>query len=122
MTEPEITLSKAIGERLRDACEATGLSLSRLSERTDERLCKSRISNYEQGTRRMGIEEARLLAAALGTVTPAFLLCIEDPLNLSADELDLLRHYRAIDAMGRIEVRKRAGAEARRVTEQPVAA
>jgi transcriptional regulator with XRE-family HTH domain len=122
MTESEISLSNAIGERLRYAREAAGLSLRRLSERTDERLSKSRISNYKLGTRRMGIEEARLLATALGTVTPAFLLCIEDPVNLSADELDLLRQYRATDALGQIEVRKRAGAEARRVTEQPVAA
>ncbi len=122
MTESEIALSKAIGERLCYARECAELSLSRLSDRTDGRLSKSRIANYEQGTRRMGIEEARLLAAALGTVTPAFLLCVEDPLNLSADELDLLAQYRATDPRGRIEVLKQAAAEARRVAAQVLAA
>lgn len=122
MTESEITLSNEIGERLRYARQCAELSLAGLSDRTGGQLSKSRISNYEQGLRRMGVEEARLLAAALGTVTPAYLLCIEDPLNLSADELDLLRQYRATDAQGRIAVRAQAGAEAQRVGEQVLAA
>ncbi len=114
MHESEIRLSEAIGQRLREARHRAGWSLTTLSERTGGQLSKSRISNYEQGIRRMGIQEARLLATALGTVTPAFLLCIEDALDLTADERDLIKHYRATDAQGRAAVAKTAAAEAKR--------
>ena len=114
MTESEIALTKAIGERLRYARVCADLSLSVLSERTGGQFSKSRISNYEQGLRRLGVVGARLLAAALGTVTPAFLLCIEDPLNLTADEISLIAQYRATDARGRAKVREKAMAEAQR--------
>lgn len=67
MTESEIALSNEIGERLRYARQCAELSLTGLSDRTGVQLSKSRISNYEQGIRRMSIEEARQLAAAQGT-------------------------------------------------------
>ncbi|WP_338081313.1 helix-turn-helix domain-containing protein [Allochromatium vinosum] len=75
MDSPELT--EQIGQRLRAERKSLRLSLADLSERTGT-LSKSRISNYEQGIRRMGLEEARILADALGTVTPAYLLCLED--------------------------------------------
>lgn len=101
MSNSSIPLSKEIGERLRDARRSAKLTLGDLSERTEWRLSKSRISNYEQGIRRMGVEEARELAAALGTVTPAWLLCVENPMDLGLDEMDLINRYRATDARGR---------------------
>lgn len=109
MSESKITLSKEIGERLRGARKGAGLSLSQLAERTEGRLSKSRISNYEQGLRRMGVEEARELAAALGTVSPGYLLCLDDPWNLEADEIDILSRYRTTDDRGRAFLRDVAG-------------
>ena len=62
----------------------------------------------------LSVEGACLLAAALGTVTPAFLLCIEDPLNPTADEISLIAQYRATDTRGQVRVREQAMAEAQR--------
>ena len=111
-------LSREIGERLRYARHSKELSLGQLSELTGRALSKSRISNYEQGIRRMSIEVARGLAWALGNVSPAFLLCVDDPLTLTADEIDLLKTYRAADAKGQAMVRKKAKEEAHRVTKE----
>jgi transcriptional regulator with XRE-family HTH domain len=73
------------GWKLREASDATGGLLS-----------PSRISNYEQGLREMGIPEAKVLAKAYGT-TAAHLLCLDDdnPV-LSAVEKDLIRNIRAM--------------------------
>ncbi len=101
MLNTEQGLTQRIGLRLRAARHAQGLSLMQLSERTSGSLSKSRISNYEQGIRRMGLEEAQALAAALGTVTPAYLLCLDDAGFLSEQEQTLLEHFRRADAKGR---------------------
>jgi transcriptional regulator with XRE-family HTH domain len=103
MTEAEVALSKAIGARLRAAREARGLSLSALSELTGGVYSKPRISNYEQGLRRMGIEAAQVLAEALGNVSAAHLLCVsDDPLGaLSDEEIDLIALFREADDDGR---------------------
>lgn len=93
-------LTNKIGQRLRAARQAQRLSLAALAARTDS-LSKSRISNYEQGIRRMGLEEAQELAAALGTVTPTYLLCLDDAGPLSASERELVEHYRQADDRGR---------------------
>ena len=85
MKSPELT--NQIGERLRAERKAQNLSLSDLAERTNGQLSKSRISNYEQGIRRMGLEESRILSEALGTVSPMYLLCLEDE-----REIETLRH------------------------------
>lgn len=95
MDSPELTAK--IGQRLRTERKSLNLSLSELSERT-ETLSKSRISNYEQGIRRVGLEEARILADALGTVTPAYLLCLEDTRGSdSPEERSLIQYFRASD-------------------------
>ncbi len=100
-------LTHRIGNRLREARHDLQLSLSELAERTG---CysKSRISNYEQGLRRMGLEEAMVLAAALGTVTPTWLLCLDNHPPLAADESDLIARYRATDDQGRAQLRELA--------------
>lgn len=77
MIEDRLTLNFQIAERLRDARSCANLTQALLAERTDGQVSTSMISSYEEAQRRMGIEEARLLAKALGTVTPAFLLCVE---------------------------------------------
>jgi transcriptional regulator with XRE-family HTH domain len=93
-------LTKKIGQRLREARQAQRLSLAELAARTKS-LSKSRISNYEQGIRRMGLEEAQVLAAALGTVTPIYLLCLDENDPLSASERDLVELYRVADPRGK---------------------
>lgn len=107
-------LTQAIGNRLRAARAAQQLSLSQLSEKTQKMgnmLSKSRISNYEQGIRRMGIEQARILAQALGTVSAVYLLCLEDSEpELSLDEQRLLCNFRAASSTGRLRVLEAADA------------
>lgn len=98
-------LTKRIGQRLRAARHDQKLSLSEFSSRT-ESLSKSRISNYEQGIRRMGLEEAQELSVALGTVTPTYLLCLEDTDPLSARERELVEFFRQADDRGKETILK----------------
>lgn len=108
--EPECaSLSHQIGDRLRAERQRRGWSLNDLSLRTTGLLSKSRISNYEQGIRRMGLEAAHQLAAALETVSPAWLLLLDDEHPLNDDELHLVRIFRTLNAedqrqlLGRIQ-------------------
>jgi transcriptional regulator with XRE-family HTH domain len=98
-------LTKRIGQRLRAARQEQKLSLSQLSTRTGT-LSKSRISNYEQGIRRMGLEQAQELAVALGTVTATYLLCLEDTDPLSERERKLVEYFRQADDRGKETVMK----------------
>ena len=105
MTNPEEeALNRAIGKRLRAAREARDLSLSALSELTGGSYSKSRISNYELGLRRLPIEGAESLAEALGTVSAAHLLCLDDDCAADPAETELLHTYRALDPTQRQEV------------------
>jgi len=92
------------GERLRAARHARGLSLSQLAHCTDGVLAKSRISNYEQGIRRLRSEEAHILAAALGNVSADYLLCLADSPAADADEERLLLLYRSAPPEQRSEL------------------
>jgi len=56
--EGKVDLTKKIGLRLHDVRNGQRVSLAALASRTGDTLSKSRISYYEQGLRRMGIEEA----------------------------------------------------------------
>ncbi|EXJ17254.1 helix-turn-helix domain-containing protein [Imhoffiella purpurea] len=103
-------LTKRIGQRLRAARQEQKLSLSDLSGRTNS-LSKSRISNYEQGIRRMGLEEAHELSVALGTVTPTYLLCLDDKDPLSPQERQLVEFFRQTDERGQATLLKLAEAE-----------
>lgn len=104
-------LTKRIGQRLRAARHEQKLSLSALSARTNA-LSKSRISNYEQGIRRMGLEEAHELSIALGTVTPTYLLCLDDRGPFSDQELALVDYFRGTDARGRETILALAASQA----------
>lgn len=104
-------LTKRIGLRLREARKAKNLSLAALAARTSS-LSKSRISNYEQGLRRMGLEEARELAAALDTVTATYLLCLDDEGQMSEGENALLHLYRHADARGKETILRIAESQA----------
>ena len=96
---------------MRDARKGQGISLAALASRTSDRLSKSRISNYEQGLRRMGIEKARTLANTLGTVSATHLLCLDDEGVLTDDEQALIEYFRRMDERGRAAVLAIAEAE-----------
>lgn len=49
----------------------------------------------------MGLEEAEELSIALGTVTPTYILCLDDKDLLSPQEHQLLQHFRQTDERGR---------------------
>jgi transcriptional regulator with XRE-family HTH domain len=100
MTEQDAALNRAMGGRLRAARQARGLSLSELEALTGGQFRKGRISNYEQGLRRMTVETAQALAEVLGNVSAAHLLCVEAGAGglLTPDERRLLRSFRAADA------------------------
>lgn len=95
------------GRRIKQAREAKGWSLDRLSRETDGKLSKSRISNYEQGERMPGPYEANTLAQALG-VDAAYLLCLQQVFTQQA--IELMRNFMALpekdrnDYFRRIEV------------------
>lgn len=108
--EPEFALlTKRIGSRLRAERQRRGWSLSDLSARTTGQLSKSRISNYEQGIRRMGLEAAHQIAAALETVSPAWLLLLDEFNPLSEDELRLIQGFRAMDTTGQRQLLSMTG-------------
>jgi transcriptional regulator with XRE-family HTH domain len=114
-------LSAAIGVRLRSERQRRKLSLSQLAALTGDILAKSRISNYEQGIRRMGLEEASILARALGDVSPTYLLHLDDSDPLSSAERELLKLFRESDARGRTMLLSLAEAEAVRTHRQAAA-
>ena len=112
MTPDEQNLSTKIGLRLRAARKAQNLSLQALANMTGGALSKSRISNYEQGLRRPGVEEARLLSKTLGTVSATYLLCLEDKGFVSEHEQELLRCFRQTDERGRETILRVAQSQA----------
>lgn len=65
-----------IGVRIRAARKSKKLTLKALAHKTKS-LSPSRISNYEQGLRTPGPDEARELGSALGE-SPAYLLGVEE--------------------------------------------
>lgn len=73
------------GRRIRKARTDHDLSLDQLAEKTGGRLSASRIGNYEQGLRELGIAEAQILADALDEPA-AYLMGL-----ISDQERDLLR-------------------------------
>lgn len=90
---------KKIGERIKAARTAKGLSLEELSERTGRVLSASRISNYEQGTRLCKPQQAAILAPHLG-VTASHLQCLdargEEDDEMSPEAKRLLRGWEAL--------------------------
>ena len=102
MTPEKQALTQAIGQRLRALRHERQLSLQQLADLTHGSLSKSRISNYEQGIRRLGIEPAQTLANALSGVSAAYLLCLDDGEQPPDEhEWELLQAFRKTDQRGR---------------------
>lgn len=74
---PKNPVSVRIGRRVAALRKAAGWSLEDLAHQTKDRLPKSRLSNYEQGTRRLDIEGASILAE-LFKCSAAHVLCLDD--------------------------------------------
>lgn len=99
-----------IGARIKELRELKGWSLGRLAIETGDRLKKSAISNYEQGIRMPGPEEAILLAEALGE-SPAHILCLDDDMPaLSKLEAELIRNMRILPENERDQYAERIAA------------
>lgn len=95
---------KEIGRRIKAEREREELSLEELSKRTGEVLSKSRIGNYEQGTRTPGPQEANILASALHC-DAAYLMCLQQ--SFTKQEIDLLRNFRVLPERDRNEYQRR---------------
>lgn len=61
-----------------ELAKATGWTADRPSRAQKNALSQSRIANFEQGTRRVGLEEAQILALVLGKPAPYFMGVVTD--------------------------------------------
>ncbi len=96
-----------IGQRIKELRTLKRWSLTRLARETGDQLIKSAISNYEQGTRMPGPEEATIIADALGEA-PAHILCLDDNMPaLSKTEAKLIEDLRALPEDQRVEYAER---------------
>lgn len=100
---------KEAGRRLKAAREDKGWTLGELSKRLGNILSPSRLSNYEQGTRMIGVREALALHSVLG-VQPSHLLCVDiEEGEMTPQEMELLRNFRALPEKDRADYARRIG-------------
>jgi transcriptional regulator with XRE-family HTH domain len=98
---------KEAGRRLKAARNAKNLTLEELSKRLGGVLSPSRLSNYEQGTRMIGVQESLALYNVLG-VPPAHLLCVDvEEDEMTTQETELLRNFRALPEKDRNDYARR---------------
>ena len=98
---------KESGRRLKAARRKKGWTLEELSRRTGGLLSVSRLGNYEQGTRQIGVRESLALAPVLG-VQQSHLLCADgDDGDMTQQELELLKNYRALPERDRNDYSRR---------------
>lgn len=99
---------KESGRRLQAARKDKGWTLEELSRRTGGLLSVSRLGNYEQGTRMLGVMESLALSGVLG-VKAAHLLCAdgdgED--DMTPQEVELLRNFRVLPEKDRNDYSRR---------------
>lgn len=98
---------KEAGRRLQAARLAKRLTLEDLSAKVGKLLSPSRLSNYEQGIRMIGVQEALALYPHLG-VEPSHLLCVDvEEGDLTAQETRLLRNFRTLPEKDRNDYERR---------------
>ena len=87
-----MTTKEESGRRIKRARQSKGMTLDQVCISVPG-LTVSRLSNWEQGTRMIGVDEAKRLAPALG-VTAGYLLTLEDAPEDQRESalLDLYRH------------------------------
>lgn len=104
-----IDYKKEAGRRLKAARLDKKLTLQELSKRVGGLLSASRLGNYEQGTRMIGVRESLALHSVLG-VQPAHLLCVDvEDGEMTPQEIELLRNYRALPEKDRADYSRRIG-------------
>jgi len=117
-------LSVEMGRRLKVARDFLGLKVPQLSRDITQLastmppdklrrlipLMPSRISNWEQGTKQIGVREAWSLARVLQT-DPAYLLCLEDH-PMTPQERELLKNFRALPERERTRISARVAVDA----------
>lgn len=95
---------------MRAARLAKGLTLDQLSAKVGKLLSPSRLSNYEQGLRMIGVQETLALYEHLG-VEPSHLLCVDvNEGDLTPQESELLRSFRALPEKDRNDYARRIAA------------
>ena len=98
---------KESGRRLKAARESMRWTLGELSRRIGGGLSASRLSNYEQGTRQLGVRESIALAPVL-QVQPSYLLCVDvEEGEMTQQEIELLRNFRALPERDRNDYSRR---------------
>ena len=97
---------KVSGQRLQAARKDKKLTLGGLSKALHGLMSASRISNYEQGIRKLGIKEALAFSKVLG-VNASYLLCIDEEEEMTPQEIALLRNYRALPEKDRNDYSRR---------------
>lgn len=110
---------KESGKRLKAARTSKGWTLEEMSRRVGGVLSTSRLGNYEQGLRMMGVRECLALARVL-SVKPSHLLCLEEDEDMTPQETNLLRNFRALPERERVEYARRIEVLAQ-VYREPVA-
>jgi transcriptional regulator with XRE-family HTH domain len=97
---------KESGARLRKARIGAKLTLDELSRRLGGMLSASRLSNYEQGLRTLGIKESILLSNIL-SVPAAHLLCVdEEEGEMTPQEARVIRNFSALPENLRSELER----------------
>lgn len=107
LTLAGMNYKKEAGRRLKEARKNKGWTLEELSRRTGGVLSTSRLGNYEQGTRMLGVKESLALGAVL-SVQPSYLLCVDgEDEDMTAQEIELLRNFRALPERDRNDYARR---------------
>lgn len=102
-----VNYKKESGRRLKEARRKKGWTLDELSKKTGGLLSTSRLGNYEQGTRMIGVRESLALGTVLG-VEPSHLLCVDGGEgDMTQQEQELLRDFRALPERDRNEYSRR---------------
>ena len=65
-----MNVNLVIGKKIKDIRESRGLTREDVSSLTKEQISPSRLSNYELGHRKIGLDEVIVIARALG-ISPA---------------------------------------------------
>lgn len=97
---PGMDYRKEIGARIRQARDRNKLSLKELAGRLDGLIKANAINMYEHGKRSPGVPEAVAIAKATGE-SAAYLLCVAGEDEMTKQELELLRNFRALDEKDR---------------------
>lgn len=103
----QMNYKKEAGKRLKAARLAKGWTLAELSRKVGGLLSPSRLGNYEQGTRMIGIRESLALGSVLG-VQPSHLLCVDGGEgDMTDQEARLLRNFRSLPERDRNDYDRR---------------